>query len=78
MAKETDEDQNTWKTLLDVLRMITVICKRILPTDFKYDKLVSLLNTLIKDVRIVLISAAVTLWPDAVNGKHVGCVYFLI
>jgi hypothetical protein len=75
MATALDQDNDTWQRLLDVRVAIVAIFKRVLPTDFKYEELVSLLDTLSKDVHKVLNSVAVTQWPDAVKRKHAGCVF---
>jgi hypothetical protein len=74
MATASDQDDDTWRRLLDVRAVIVRIFEFVLPTDFKYEKLVSLLDTLSKDVRKVLYSVAVTQWPDAVKRKHPDCV----
>jgi hypothetical protein len=72
MATALDQDNDTWKTLLDVHALIVGIFEDVLPTDFEYEKLVSFMDTLNKDVRVVLDSDAVTQWADAVKRKHAG------
>jgi len=69
-------EDDAWKTLLNVQLLITAIIERVLPTDVEYDRLVSLLDTLSKEVRCVLKSkTAITAWLKA-DSKHVslGCV----
>ena len=63
---------DAWKTLLVVQKFIMDITKRVQPaTEIEYGELVSLLDTLSKDVRGVLKSkTAIDAWVKAVEGKH--------
>jgi len=70
MATALGQDNNTWQTLLDARDIITAIIKSVLPTDFEYEQLVSVLDTLNRKVRVVWNSDAVTEWPDNVKRKY--------
>jgi hypothetical protein len=72
IATALDQDNDTWNTLLDVHALIVAIFEEVLPTDIEYEKLVSFMDVLNEDVRVVLDSGAVTQWADAVKCKHAG------
>jgi len=72
MDTALDQDDDAWRTLLDVHNTIVAIAKSVLPTDFEYEHLVSVLDTLNRKVRVVLNSDAVTEWPDAMKRKYPG------
>ena len=66
-------EDDAWKTLLNVQSMIEMIFEDVLPTNFEYDTLVSLLDTLSEDVRGVLkAETAITAWLNAVESKHIS------
>jgi len=67
MTTALDQANNTWKALLAVHSLIILISKGVLPTYFKYEGLVSLVDTLHERVRVLLDSGTVTQWADAVE-----------
>ena len=67
-----DQDIDTWKALLGVHGVIVAIFEAVDHTDFDYEELVSFVEALHMDVRIVLKSKAATLWADVMKRKHAG------
>jgi len=65
-------DNDSWKALLEVHSLISMILEEVLTTDFRHQELASLIENFITEVRIILQSNAVCQWVDAVKRKWTG------
>ena len=76
-AEASKVAQGSWNALLRVRHSMEFIVEMLLPTDFKYDELVTRLDALQEYVRDVLKSKTdIAMWLEAAKGKHafLGCV----